>query len=161
MWRLIGMPRCTHVPNFRPFGQCLPCPWSWSSSFALHAMNLLPRSSYLWPHMWIIFWNSSFIILVVSRCETKALCQGFTFFWVMLNFYRLGQTLVNTDLPISCGLGRGLSHSTSSWFGMPMEYTFRAPTVFHLFQWIFGTYFAKTPPYSLQIIKSPSFLIFV
>ena len=30
-----------------------------------------------------------------SRCETKEVCQGFTFFWFFLNFYCSGQTLVN------------------------------------------------------------------
>ena len=95
------MPWCTHVTNLRPFGQCLPWIWSWSITFALHAMNLLPWSSYLWRDMWIICCNSSFLIWMGSRCETKEVCQGFTFFLFFLNFYCSGQTLVNADLPIS------------------------------------------------------------
>ena len=149
MWRLIGMPRCIHVPNFRPFGQCLPCPWSWSSSFALHAMNLLPRSSYLWAHMWIIFWNSSFIILVVSRCETKALCQGFTFVWILLNFYYSGQTLVNADLPIWCRLGTELSHLNNNWFGMHIWC--RLGTEFSEHSYIKGLIHYYTSPTSIPI----------
>ena len=154
MWRFIAITRCTHLPNLRPFGQSLPCPCSWSNTFVLQAMNLLPRSSYLWTHMWIIFFNSSFIILMGSRCETKALCQCFTFFvWISTTLVKICQH----QLAHICGLGRGLSHSTSNWFGMLLECNFWAPIVVYVFQWIFGTYFAKTPPYSLQITKSPSF----
>ena len=69
-----------------------------------------------------------------------------------LNFYCSGQTLVNDDLPISCGLGSELSHSTSNWFGMLMWCTLWAPMVFKGLQWTFGTSFAKKNPihYKLQ-----------
>ena len=80
MWRFIAMPRCTHVPNLRPFGQCLPRIWPWSITFALLAMNLLPCYSYLWRDVWIIYCNSAFLISMGIMCETKEVCQGFTFF---------------------------------------------------------------------------------
>ena len=115
-------------------------------------MNLLPWSSYLWRDMWIICCNSSFLIWMGSRCETKALCQGFIFLCFFLNFFCSCQTLVNADLPISCGLGSELSYSTSNWFGVLMWCTLWAPMVVHVFQWTFGTSFAKKPHihYKLQ-----------
>ena len=90
-------------------------------------------------------------------CETKEVCQCFTFFWFFLNFYCYGQTLVNTDLPISVGLGIELSLSTSNWFGVIMWFTLWVSMVFKVLQCTFGTSFAKKKPYSLQIAKSPFF----
>ena len=74
------------------------------------------------------------------------------FFDFFLNFYCSGQTLVNAGLPMSCGIGSELSHSTSNWLGVLIWFNLWAPMVFKVLQCTFGTSFPKKGPihYKLQ-----------
>ena len=69
-----------------------------------HILPYLQRTFY--PDVWIIYCNSSFLMWMGSRCETREMCQGFIFFWFFLNFYSSGQTLVNSDLPYSLEIAK-------------------------------------------------------
>ena len=92
----------------------------------------------------------------------KGSVPRFQLFLIFLNFYCSDQTLVNDDLPISCGLVNELPHSTSNWFGVVMWFTLWVPIVFKVFQCTFGTSIAKkalsTTNCKITIFSSTSFV---